>query len=106
MLFCNLDFLTKKETLELIKQNHQIEIDIDKIPLDDEKTFSIFQNANCVGIFQFEAPHLVNILKEMKPTSFEDLIALNALNRPGPSQYIPKYIKRTKQIRCCKKCKL
>ena len=87
-----------KTALELIKQNHQIEIDIDKIPLDDEKTFSIFQNANCVGIFQFEAPHLVNILKEMKPTSFEDLIALNALNRPGPSQYIPKYIKRKHRL--------
>jgi DNA polymerase-3 subunit alpha len=83
-----------KTALDLIKKNHQIEISIDDIPLDDEKTYQLFQKANCVGVFQFEAPHLVSILKEMQPTTFEDLIALNALNRPGPAQYIPKYIKR------------
>ena len=83
-----------KTALDLIKKNHQIDISIDEIPLDDEKTYQLFQKANCVGVFQFEAPHLVSILKEMQPTTFEDLIALNALNRPGPAQYIPKYIKR------------
>ncbi len=83
-----------KNALTLIKQNHNIDISIDEIPLDDEKTYELFQKANSVGIFQFEAPHLVSVLKDMKPTSFEDLIALNALNRPGPAQYIPSYIRR------------
>ena len=83
-----------KTALELIKQNHQIVFDIDTIPLDDIKTYELFQKANTVGVFQFEAPHLVSILKDMQPTTFEDLIALNALNRPGPAQYIPKYIRR------------
>lgn len=83
-----------KTALELIKKNHNVDISIDEIPLDDERTYQLFQKANCVGVFQFEAPHLVSILKEMQPTTFEDLIALNALNRPGPAQYIPKYIKR------------
>lgn len=83
-----------KTALDLIKQNHNVDIDIDNISLEDEKTFQLFQKANCVGIFQFEAPHLVSILKDMQPTTFEDLIALNALNRPGPAQYIPLYIKR------------
>jgi DNA polymerase III subunit alpha len=83
-----------KTALELIKKNHNVGISIDDIPLDDERTYQLFQKANCVGVFQFEAPHLVSILKEMQPTTFEDLIALNALNRPGPAQYIPKYIKR------------
>lgn len=83
-----------KTALELIKQNHKVDIDIDNISLEDEKTFQLFQKANCVGVFQFEAPHLVSILKDMQATTFEDLIALNALNRPGPAQYIPLYIKR------------
>jgi DNA polymerase-3 subunit alpha len=83
-----------KTALELIQHNHGVTIDIDYITLQDQKTFELFQKANCVGIFQFEAPHLVSILKDMQPTTFEDLIALNALNRPGPAQYIPKYIKR------------
>jgi len=83
-----------KTALELIRQNHQISIDIDSIPLDDELTYQLFQRGNAVAIFQFEAPHLVSILKDMKPSSFDDLIALNALNRPGPAQYIPDYIRR------------
>jgi DNA polymerase-3 subunit alpha len=83
-----------KTALQLIKQNHDVTIDIDTIPLDDELTYELFQKGNAVAIFQFEAPHLVSILKDMKPSSFDDLIALNALNRPGPAQYIPDYIRR------------
>ena len=83
-----------KTALELIQQNHGITIDIDTIPLDDEPTYQLFQKGNAVAIFQFEAPHLVSILKDMKPSAFDDLIALNALNRPGPAQYIPDYIRR------------
>ncbi len=95
-----MDFLGLK-TLSIIKdailqihKNHGVLIDIDNIPLDDSKTFELLQKGNTVGIFQFEAAHLQPILKEMKPTTFEDLIALNALNRPGPSAYIPNYIAR------------
>ncbi len=83
-----------KTALQLIQQNHGVTIDIDSIPLDDELTYELFQKGNAVAIFQFEAPHLVSILKDMKPSSFDDLIALNALNRPGPAQYIPDYIRR------------
>ena len=83
-----------KNALEMIKENHGVDIDIDAIPLDDEKTYQLFQKGNAVAIFQFEATHLADILRNMKPSNFEDLIALNALNRPGPMQYIPDYIKR------------
>lgn len=83
-----------RDALRLIKKNHGIEIDIDNIPLDDTATFELLQKAATPGIFQFEAPHVIPILKDMKPTSIEDLIALNALNRPGPAAYIPNYIKR------------
>lgn len=81
-----------KDALQQIHKNHGVLIDIDAIPLDDTKTFELLQKGNTVGIFQFEAAHLQPILREMKPTSFEDLIALNALNRPGPMAYIPDYI--------------
>jgi len=80
--------------LEMIRQNHGVDIDIDKIPLDDPKTFELFQRGNTVAVFQFEAPHLFPIFRDIKPTVLEDLIALNALNRPGPMQYIPEYVKR------------
>ena len=84
-----------KTALELIQQNHGITIDIDTIPLDDEPTYQLFQKGNAVAIFQFEAPHLVSILKDMKPSAFDDLIALNALNRPGHAQYIRLYSTQT-----------
>jgi DNA polymerase-3 subunit alpha len=83
-----------KNALEMIRQNHGVDIDIDKIPLDDPKTFELFQRGNTVAVFQFEAPHLFPIFRDIKPTVLEDLIALNALNRPGPMQYIPEYVKR------------
>jgi DNA polymerase III subunit alpha len=83
-----------RDALENIRENRGITLDIDTIPLDDAKTFELFQKGATVAIFQFEAPHLPQILIQMKPTAFEDLIALNALNRPGPIAYIPNYIKR------------
>lgn len=83
-----------KDAIRLIKENHNINIDIDNIPFDDEATFQLLQKAQTAAIFQFDAPHLISVFKEMKPTTLEDLIALNALNRPGPNQYIPNYIRR------------
>lgn len=95
MDFLGLKTLTiLRDALQLIKENHGVEIDLDALPLDDEKTYELFQRGNTVGIFQFEADHVPPILKQMKPTHFNDLIALNALNRPGPAQYIPNYIRR------------
>jgi DNA polymerase-3 subunit alpha len=77
-----------------IKERHGIEIDIDAIPLDDKKTFTLFGNGEMTGIFQFESDGMRTYLREMKPTVFEDLIAMNALYRPGPMAYIPSYIRR------------
>lgn len=83
-----------KDALALIKQNHGTEIDIDKIPLNDEKTFQLYQHGNTVGTFQFESPGMQKYLRELKPDRFEDLIAMNALYRPGPLAYIPNFIER------------
>jgi DNA polymerase-3 subunit alpha len=83
-----------KTALELIKQNHSIEIDLDSIPLDDEKTFHLYQRGETNGTFQFESPGMQKYLRELKPDTFNDLIAMNALYRPGPMSYIPNYIAR------------
>lgn len=84
-----------KTTLELIKQNFNgVEIDLDSLPLDDEKTFEIFQRGETNGIFQFESRGMVKYLRELKPDKFSHLIAMNALYRPGPLAYIPKFILR------------
>ncbi|MFN4284869.1 MAG: DNA polymerase III subunit alpha [Lacibacter sp.] len=83
-----------KNALELIRQNHGVEIDIDNIPLNDEKTFALYQRAETVGTFQFESPGMQKYLKELKPDQFADLIAMNALYRPGPLAYIPNFIDR------------
>ncbi len=69
-------------------------IDLDTIPLDDAKTFSLFQEARTIGIFQFESPGMQKYLRDLKPTSIEDLIAMNALYRPGPMEFIPLFIDR------------
>ena len=69
-------------------------IDIDTIPLDDEKTYELFQKGETVGIFQYESPGMQKHLKSLRPTAFSDLIAMNALYRPGPIEYIPSFIKR------------
>lgn len=83
-----------KNALALIKQNHGLEIDIDSIPLDDKKTFELYQHGATIGTFQFESPGMQKYLRELKPDKFDDLIAMNALYRPGPMAYIPKYIDR------------
>jgi DNA polymerase-3 subunit alpha len=83
-----------KTALELIRLNHGIEINIDDIPLDDLKTFELYQRGETIGTFQFESPGMQKYLRELKPDKFEDLIAMNALYRPGPMEYIPNYVDR------------
>ncbi len=83
-----------KTALHLIKQNHGIAIDIDAIPLDDEKTYKLYQQGDTNGTFQFESPGMQKYLRELKPDKFADLIAMNALYRPGPMAYIPEFIDR------------
>ncbi len=83
-----------KNALQLIKQNHGVDINIDEIPLDDAKTFELYQHAATIGTFQFESPGMQKYLRELKPDKFDDLIAMNALYRPGPMAYIPNYIYR------------
>jgi DNA polymerase-3 subunit alpha len=83
-----------KTTIELIRLNHGVEIDIDKLPLDDAKTFELYQRGETIGTFQFESPGMQKYLRELKPDKFEDLIAMNALYRPGPMEYITNYIER------------
>lgn len=83
-----------KTALELIKQNHGVDIDLDTIPLDDEKTFLLYQKGETNGTFQFESVGMQKYLRELKPDKFDDLIAMNALYRPGPLAYIPNFIDR------------
>jgi DNA polymerase-3 subunit alpha len=83
-----------KDALRLIKQNHGREIDIDYIPLDDQKTYELYQRGDTNGTFQFESDGMQMYLRDLKPDRFEDLIAMNALYRPGPIEYIPSFIKR------------
>ncbi len=83
-----------KEALRLIKQNHGIAIDIDYIPLDDTKTYELYQRGDTNGTFQFESAGMQKYLRELQPDKFEDLIAMNALYRPGPIEYIPNFIAR------------
>ncbi len=83
-----------RDALRAIKRNHNIDIEIDEIPLDDKKTFELYQRGEANGTFQFESPGMQKYLRELKPDKFEDLIAMNALYRPGPLEYIPKFIAR------------
>ncbi len=83
-----------KNALKLIKQNHGVEIDLDTIPLTDEKTFLLYQKGDTNGTFQFESVGMQKYLRELKPDKFDDLIAMNALYRPGPMAYIPDYVDR------------
>ncbi|MFI5156344.1 MAG: DNA polymerase III subunit alpha, partial [Chitinophagales bacterium] len=83
-----------KSALESIRENRNTDIDIDLIPLDDPKTFELYQRAETIGTFQFESPGMQKYLRELKPDKFDDLIAMNALYRPGPMAYIPNYIDR------------
>ncbi|MEK6783366.1 MAG: DNA polymerase III subunit alpha [Bacteroidota bacterium] len=83
-----------KTTIKNIKKRHGIDIDIDKIPLDDVKTYQLYQHGDTTGTFQFESDGMQNYLRGLKPDKFEDLIAMNALYRPGPMEYIPNFIAR------------
>jgi len=83
-----------KDALALIKRNYNVEIDIDTIPLDDEETYQLYQDGDTNGTFQFESAGMQKHLINLKPDKFDDLIAMNALYRPGPMEYIPNYIKR------------
>ncbi len=83
-----------KHALQLIKDRHGIDIHPDEIPLDDENTYKLFQEGRTVGIFQYESPGMQKYMRELKPTVFADLIAMNALYRPGPIKYIPNFINR------------
>ncbi|MBW4890825.1 DNA polymerase III subunit alpha [Mucilaginibacter sp. HMF5004] len=83
-----------KGALQMIKQNHGVSIDIDYIALDDQKTYELYQRGDTNGTFQFESDGMQMYLRDLKPDKFEDLIAMNALYRPGPIEYIPAFIKR------------
>jgi DNA polymerase-3 subunit alpha len=83
-----------KTALELIKQNHGIDIEIDEIPLDDHATYQLYQKGETNATFQFESPGMQKHLRDLKPDKFADLIAMNALYRPGPMAYIPDYVER------------
>ncbi|MFI3297405.1 MAG: DNA polymerase III subunit alpha, partial [bacterium] len=95
MDFLGLKTLTViKEALKNIKLSKSIDIDIDNIPIDDEKTYTLYSEGRTVGTFQFESLGMQKYLRELKPSVFEDLIAMNALYRPGPMDYIPQFIAR------------
>ena len=84
----------QKEAVKIIKRTRGIDVDLDNIPLDDELTYQLYQKGQTVGTFQFESAGMQKYLRELHPTVFEDLIAMNALYRPGPMDYIPSFIKR------------
>jgi DNA polymerase-3 subunit alpha len=95
MDFLGLKTLTLiKDTVKIVKAKHGIELDPESFPLDDAKTYELFQRGETVGIFQYESPGMQKHMKDLKPTVFDDLIAMNALYRPGPMEYIPSFIRR------------
>ena len=95
MDFLGLKTLTLiKDTVKIVKHRHDVELDPDSFPLDDEKTYELFQRGETVGIFQYESAGMQKYMKELKPTVFADLIAMNALYRPGPMEYIPSFVRR------------
>jgi DNA polymerase-3 subunit alpha len=83
-----------KDAIANIRDSKGIEIDIDHIPMDDIPTFELYSRGETTGLFQFESPGMKKYLKDLKPNRFEDLIAMNALYRPGPMEYIPRFINR------------
>ena len=95
-----MDFLGLKElkiiqkTVDLIHQRHNIRINVDSLPLDDEDTFKLFASGNTIGIFQFSKPKMREYLSKLKPRNINDLAAMNALYRPGPMDLIPEFIDR------------
>ncbi len=83
-----------RDAVQMIKEDYDIEIDPEALPLDDQKTYELFQRGETVGIFQYESTGMQKYMKELAPSEFADLIAMNALYRPGPLEYIPEFIDR------------
>src|SRR5574344_959031 len=83
-----------KEAVANIKRSKKIDIDVDTLPLNDKATFKLFSHGDTIAVFQFESPGMQKWLSELKPNRFEDLIATNALYRPGPMRYIPDFVER------------
>lgn len=83
-----------QETIKIVKKVKAIDIDINRIPLDDENTFKLLQSAKTIGVFQLESSGMRDLLKKLKPQSVNEIMALNALFRPGPMQFIDEFIKR------------
>ena len=97
MDFLGLKTLTLiKDTVKLVKYRHGIDLVPDEFPLDDQMTYELFQRGETVGIFQYESLGMQKYLKDLKPNVFADLIAMNALYRPGPLEYIPSFVARKK----------
>ncbi len=95
MDFLGLKTLTLiKDTVKLVKYRLGIDLNPDLFPIDDEKTYELFQRGETIGIFQYESSGMQKYMKELKPTVFGDLIAMNALYRPGPLEYIPSFVRR------------
>ena len=95
MDFLGLKTLTLiKDAVKNVKERHGVDLVPDEFPLDDKKTYELFQRGETVGIFQYESAGMQKYMKELKPTEFADLIAMNALYRPGPLEYIPSFIRR------------
>lgn len=80
--------------LRIIRKVYKDEIDLSKLPLDDQKAYELFQRGDTTGVFQFESAGMKRYLRELKPTEFDDIIAMGALYRPGPMQFIDSFIKR------------
>ncbi len=83
-----------ENALKMIEENHNVIVDLEKISDSDQKVFEIFSKGNCVGVFQFESSGMQDALRRLKPTQFTDLVAMNALYRPGPMEMIPAFIDR------------
>ncbi|MEL6719637.1 MAG: DNA polymerase III subunit alpha, partial [Bacteroidota bacterium] len=83
-----------KDAVRMVKERHGVELDPEELPLDDEETYKLFQRGETIGIFQYESAGMQKYMKELMPTDFADLIAMNALYRPGPLEYIPEFIDR------------
>jgi DNA polymerase-3 subunit alpha len=95
MDFLGLKTLTLiKDTVKIVKAKHDVTLDPENFPLDDELTYELFQRGDTVGVFQYESPGMQKHMRDLKPTVFADLIAMNALYRPGPIEYIPSFIRR------------
>ena len=83
-----------RDAVENIRRSQGVEVDIDNIPIDDPKTYELYSRGATVGTFQFESPGMQRYLRQLQPSVFEDLIAMNALYRPGPMDNIPEFIAR------------